>query len=104
MPALEATAVLDAAGGGLTLFAVNRAAAPLALDVRLRDLDGVALAEHVVLADDDLDAMNTAERPDRVTPAPGIGASVDGGRLRAELAPRSWNVLRLSGGTLGAAA
>ena len=34
----------------------------------------------------------------------GSGAAVDGGRLRAELPPRSWNVLRLSGGALGAAA
>jgi alpha-N-arabinofuranosidase len=67
----------------------------------LRELDGVQLAEHIVLADDDLDATNTAEQPDRVAPTAGTGATVEGGRLRADLPARSWNVLRLTGGALG---
>jgi alpha-N-arabinofuranosidase len=95
--ALEATAVLDEAGGALTLFAVNRGAGALPLEVVLRDLDGVAVAEHLVLAGDDLDATNTAEAPDRVAPSQASGASVEDGTLRAELPPRSWNVLRLTG-------
>ncbi len=99
---LEATAVLDADGGALTLFAVNRADAPLPLDVVLRELDGVEASDHVVLTNDDLDACNTAGQPDRVAPSRGRGATVEGGRLRADLPPRSWNVLRLTGGTLGA--
>ena len=65
--------------------------------MRLRDLDGVSVGEDIVLADADLDAVNTAEQPDRVTPARGSGATVEDGRLRAELPPRSWNVLRLAG-------
>ena len=99
--ALEATAVLDAGGGALTLFAVNRAAEALPLEVVLRELDGVQLAEHLVLADADLDASNSPEQPDRVTPSGGIGATVEAGTLRARLPPRSWNVLRLTGGALG---
>jgi alpha-N-arabinofuranosidase len=99
--ALEATAVLDAGGGALTLFAVNRAADALPLEVVLRELDGVQLAEHLVLGDADLDASNTPEQPDRVTPSGGIGATVEAGSLRAQLPPRSWNVLRLTGGVLG---
>jgi alpha-N-arabinofuranosidase len=95
--ALEATAVLDEAGGALTLFAVNRGANALPLEVVLRDLDGVSVAEHLVLAGEDLDAANTAEAPDRVAPSQGTGASVEDGVLRAELPPRSWNVLRLTG-------
>jgi alpha-N-arabinofuranosidase len=95
--ALEATAVLDEAGAGLTLFAVNRSEAPLPIEVVLRDLDGVEVSEHIVLADSDLDAANTAEQPDRVVPSQGAGATVEGGSLRAELPPRSWNVLRLTG-------
>jgi alpha-N-arabinofuranosidase len=98
--ALEATAVLDEAGGALTLFAVNRGAAPLPVEVLLRDLDGVEVSEHIVLTDSDLDASNTAEQPDRVVPSQGTGANVSGGCLRAELPPRSWNVLRLGGGAL----
>jgi len=101
---LEATAVLDAPAGELTLFAVNRGAAALRLEAVLRELDGVEVAEHIVLADDDLDAGNTAEAPDRVAPEQRSGAAVRDGSLHAELPPRSWNVLRLTGGALGAAA
>ena len=61
----------------------------------LRDLDGAKVAEHIVLTDADLDATNTAEHPDRVTPSAGTGAAIDGGRLTVELPPRSWNVIRL---------
>src|SRR5215217_1213669 len=86
--ALEATAVLDEAAGALTLFAVNRGADTLPLTVRLRDLGGASLAEHIVLAGDDLDATNTAEAPDRVAPSQANGASVEDGTLRAELPPR----------------
>jgi alpha-L-arabinofuranosidase len=98
--AIEATAVLDEAGGALTVFAVNRSGAALPLEVVLRELDGVQLGEHIVLADDDLDACNTAEDPDRIAPSAGSGAAVEGNSLRAELPARSWNVLRLTGGAL----
>ena len=98
--AIEATAVLDEAGGALTVFAVNRSADALPLELVLRELDGVELAEHIVLADEDLDASNTADQPDRVVPRPGSGGTVEGHSLRAELPPRSWNVLRLTGGAL----
>jgi alpha-N-arabinofuranosidase len=91
---LEATAVRGA--DGLTVFAVNRGPEPLAFAARVRDLPELSAAEHVVLADDDLAATNTAERPDRVTPRTVAGAHLEDGVLRAELPPRSWNVLRLS--------
>jgi alpha-L-arabinofuranosidase len=90
--------------GALALFAVNRGDAPLALDASLRELDGVGVYEHVVLADEDLTAANTAESPERVTPSRAHGAHVENGRLTAELPARSWNVLRLTGGTLGSGA
>ena len=98
--ALEATAVLDAAGGSLTLFAVNRTDAALPVEAVLRDLDGVQVDEHIVLTDRDLAASNTAAQPDRVVPSAGSGASIQGGVLHAELPPRSWNVLRVGGGVL----
>jgi alpha-N-arabinofuranosidase len=96
VPVLEATAVHDAAAGALTIFAVNRGAEALTLEAPLRDLGELSLAEHLVLADPDLGAQNTAEQPDRVVPQTVAGARVEGATLRAELAPRSWNVLRLA--------
>jgi alpha-L-arabinofuranosidase len=92
--ALEATAV--AAEDGLTLFAVNRSAQALPLEARLRELAGARVAEHIVL-DGDLAASNTAQQPDRVAPREHAGAAVEGDVLRAELPPRSWNVIRLQG-------
>jgi hypothetical protein len=55
------------------------------------------LNEHLVLCDDDLAARNTPGQPDRVVPRSRSGARLDGALLRAELPPRSWNVLRLAG-------
>ncbi len=102
VPALEATAVHDPDGGTLTVFAVNRFADPLPLEAVLRDLDGVEVGEHLVLADDDVRAANTADEPDRVVPQAGSGAEVRDARLRVTLPGRSWTVLRLTGGALEA--
>ena len=91
---LEATAVHDG-DRGLTVFAVNRSAEPLALEAVLHGLGSPDVAEHLVLADDDPQASNTADRPDRVAPRAVAGARVERGALRAQLPARSWNVLRL---------
>jgi alpha-L-arabinofuranosidase len=94
VPVLEATAVHDG-GETLTLFAVNRGAEPLALRGVLHGLGAAEVAEHAVLADDDPQAANTAEHPDRVAPRALDGTRVEDGVLHAELPARSWNVVRL---------
>jgi alpha-N-arabinofuranosidase len=94
VPVLEATAVHDG-DETLTLFAVNRSAEPLSLDATLNGLPSPEVAEHLVLADDDPSAANTADHPDRVSPRTADGARVADGVLHATLPPRSWNVLRL---------
>ena len=79
------------------MFAVNRALLqPLALEAALHGFGYARGREHVVLADDDPAAANTADRPDRVGPADAAGARVTDGALHATLPPRSWNVLRLA--------
>jgi alpha-N-arabinofuranosidase len=94
VPVLEATAVHDG-GSRLTLFAVNRATEPLPLEAVIHGLGTPSIAEHLVLADDDPRAANTADQPHRVTPRTVSGARLDSGVLHAVLPPRSWNVLRL---------
>ena len=95
--AIEAVVVHDEAAGRFTLFAVNRLERSLVVDTRLRELPGLVVDEHIVLADADLRASNSAARPDRVVPARRSGAAVSGDRLSVELPGRSWNVIRLVG-------
>jgi len=98
VPVLEATAVHDAQEGAITLFAVNRGERPLSVEAALRGLDPARVARHVVLADADVSASNTAKAPGRVAPRAGHGARVAEGVLHVELLPRSWNVVRVAGG------
>ncbi|MFJ9628505.1 alpha-N-arabinofuranosidase [Streptomyces sp. NPDC091280] len=96
VPLLHATAVTDDETGDVTVFAVNRGQlAALPLEIDLRGVTAHTLAEHLVLADADPDATNTADRPDRVTPHPATGTTVTDGRLTAVLEPLSWNMIRL---------
>ncbi|KES04741.1 alpha-N-arabinofuranosidase [Streptomyces toyocaensis] len=93
---LHATAV-RAGDGTVTVFAVNRGRTePLPLEVSLGGLGLTAVVEHSVLSDADPEARNTLAEPERVTPHPAAGTTLDGGRLSAVLEPLSWNVIRLA--------
>ena len=95
VPVLDAVAVAPDEGG-VTLFAVNRdQTTPVALDVDVRSLPSVSAASHVAIWDDDPGAVNTLSSPDRVVPKTPGDPELDGGRLRAVLAPLSWNMIRL---------
>jgi len=97
VPLLHATATYDDATGDLCLFAVNRSTSePMPLSVDLRGFGGLQVADYSVLADDDLQARNTADDPNRVAPRRGTGAVLDDGQLTVGLPPASWNVIRLS--------
>ncbi|MGW4907262.1 arabinosylfuranosidase ArfA [Streptomyces sp. NPDC004270] len=93
---LHATAV-RADDGTVTVFAVNRSRTePLPLEIALSGLDLTAVTEHSVLADQDPDARNTLEEPERVTPHLAEGTALSEGTLTAVLEPLSWNVIRLT--------
>ncbi|GAA3840673.1 alpha-N-arabinofuranosidase [Streptomyces coacervatus] len=98
VPLLHATAVIDDETGDVTVFAVNRGQTDaLPLNIDLRGVGAHTLVEHLVLADSDPEAVNTADRPDRVAPHPATGTTVTEGVLHAELEPLSWNMIRLTG-------
>ncbi|OIV36409.1 alpha-L-arabinofuranosidase [Mangrovactinospora gilvigrisea] len=93
-PQLDAVAVRAEDGESVTVFAVNRSReSALPVEVDLRGFPGLTRVSQVVLADEDPEATNTAERPDRVVPRSVSGARVDGGTLSALLPPLSWNML-----------
>jgi alpha-L-arabinofuranosidase len=96
VPWLDATAVRNDAAGELTVFAVNRSASEeIALEARLAGFEDYTVAEHLVLRNDDLKAVNTKAKPDAVVPAAAKGAKAEKGALNATLPRHSWNVLRL---------
>jgi alpha-N-arabinofuranosidase len=80
----------------IAVFAVNRSQTDDArLDLDVRALGGSVRAEHVAIFDDDPDAVNSADEPDRVTPHTLDAVSADDGRLSVVLPSLSWNMLRL---------
>jgi alpha-L-arabinofuranosidase len=97
VPYLKLAAVHDAAAGSLTLFALNRHLEDeLSLDVDARGFAGLAVGQALELHDADLQAINSKQAPERIKPAPLNSVGVEGSRLRATLAPASWNVIRLT--------
>jgi alpha-N-arabinofuranosidase len=93
---LDAVATWDEEAREATVLAVNRSQdEPLAFEVDTRALPVSVVREALTLSDDDRSARNTAEQPDRVVPRPNGTAQLVDGRLRVELPPVSWSVLRL---------
>jgi alpha-N-arabinofuranosidase len=82
--------------GHITVFAVNRSLGEtLPLSVALRGFkDSYTVEAVITLSHPDPKATNTEDNPDNVRPHAGCAAFEDG-LLRADLAPLSWNVLRL---------
>lgn len=95
VPYLDAIPVLND-DGYITVFAVNRSMDEiLPLAVELRGFkDSYAVEEVIVLSHPYPKATNTEDNPNNVRPHVGSAAYEDG-LLRADLAPLSWNVLRL---------
>ncbi|MBB6672394.1 arabinosylfuranosidase ArfA [Cohnella nanjingensis] len=95
VPYLDSAVVYGEEAETLTIFAVNRhLSEALTLDCDVRSFEGYAVAEHLVLAHDDLKAVNTASE-EQVKPHARGDASLDAGMLTARLPKASWNVIRL---------
>lgn len=94
VPALDAVAV-RCEDGTLALFAVNRS-----LDTPI-DWQAVCpgcttISESQTLTDDDLNAKNTADQPDRVGLKANDSADLSNGTLSITLPPASWTVIHLA--------
>jgi alpha-N-arabinofuranosidase len=97
VPAVTSAATWDEESGSLALFVVNRDTTEAAeLHVDVRALSPERIHEHVVLADEDIRATNSAVNPDRVRTRPGRSASLDNGRLTVSVPPVSWTALAMS--------
>jgi alpha-N-arabinofuranosidase len=98
VPHLEATAVYREEESELTIFAVNRDLnESLLLEGDLRSFEGYTVAEHIVYANDDAKARNTASQPNHAVPFSSKGlVHLQDGLLQASLPKMSWNVILLS--------
>jgi alpha-N-arabinofuranosidase len=96
VPFLKLAAVHDERAGTLTLFCLNRhLTEPMALEVSAKGFAGLKVIAAHQLCDEDLTALNTKDKPDRIKPLPINNIDTRGADLRATLAPASWNVVRL---------
>jgi len=97
VPYLEAVAVVNEENDELTIFAVNRDTDNvLGLECDMRGMGKYRVIEHIVLEHDDIKAVNTKDNPDNVKPHNNGNASVQDGKVMADLPKLSWNVIRLS--------
>jgi alpha-L-arabinofuranosidase len=96
VPYLEAVAIENEQAQEVVIFAVNRdLEEALLLECNLRQYADYRVEEHIVLENEDLLAVNTAENPMHVVPHTGGTAGVKDGMLQAALPKHSWNVIRL---------
>src|SRR5690606_41301378 len=93
---LDAVATHDPATGEVVLFATNRSVRDdVVLDVDLRGFPGLAVLEALTLSNPDHTWAATADDDTTVVPRPNTTAKIADGRVRAELPPVSWTMIRL---------
>ena len=97
VPCLETAAVWNEESKELTIFAVNKCDQPMQLTTSLNGFGSLSVIEHLTMAGYDLKAENNAEHPNNVGPHSDGKTTVDGNEAVSELAPYSWNVIRLKG-------
>ncbi len=96
VPYLDIAAVRNDDGKTLTFFAVNRHPdEAMTVDVSLAGFKPKAIVEHMTIAHPNLQAANTAKKPELVVPRKGKGASVTDTGLRCKLPPRSYHMIRV---------
>jgi alpha-N-arabinofuranosidase len=95
--ALDAVVTYDEGTGDVVLFAVNRSTSePLALDVDLRGVGELAVAQALTLSNPDHTWAATADDSTSVVPRDNATATAGDGRVHVELPPVSWSMVRLA--------
>ena len=96
VPTIKQQAVLSEDGSELTLFVINRepSGEQCELTLDLRSFGKLSPLSHTVIANPDMNAVNSLENPNNVAPSDVKLGQPDGGKLNITLAGRSWNVIR----------
>ena len=67
----------------------------MAVRCDLRQVEAYQVKEHLVLTNDNLEAVNTENAPDTVIPSTSNMTKLDQGHMETVLGKHSWNVIRL---------
>ncbi len=96
VPSIDVTATHDPHTGHITIFAVNRDEHEVGrLELTLATTGELRVAEHVVMGGGDLQATNSKETPNHVTPQPASSTVPTQRGLDILLPPVSWSMIRL---------
>lgn len=96
VPWLDISGVHDADAGTLTFFAINRhGTETIEADVALERFSAKSV-EHTIIRHDDLEARNTRDQPDNVSPTKGNGAALTGKGMMLKLPPYSYSMVRVT--------
>lgn len=93
---LDSVCIWNEESEELTILSVNKnLEEDMEVTCDFRQFSGYQVAEHIVLTDDDLKAVNTEANPNRVVPGISSASSVKDGILSTVFGKHSWNVIRL---------
>ncbi len=96
-PYLDSVCIWNEEEDTLTIFAVNKSLEEdMEVSCDLRQFEGYKVAEHIVLTNDDLKAVNTEAAPNTVAPTLSSATKLENGKLQTVFGKHSWNVIRLS--------
>ena len=96
-PYLDSVCIWDEEHDALTIFAVNKSLdEDMEVSCDLRQFEGYRPAEHIVLTNDDMKAVNTEADPDHVAPTHSDATKLENGKMHTVLGKHSWNVIRLT--------
>ncbi|QDP39101.1 arabinosylfuranosidase ArfA [Radiobacillus deserti] len=95
VPFIDSASVYNEETEELTIFLVNKhLEESITLQADVRSFEDYSLVEHIVLENDDLKAINTANEQ-KVAPHHNGESTLQDGVLDARLSKTSWNVIRL---------
>ena len=97
VPYLDIAGVYNADANALTFFVVNRhPSETMETTIALQQFGAAEIIDHQVIAQLDLEAVNTLHEPTKVAPKKGSGVAVLDDGLYAKFPPYSYHVVRLA--------
>lgn len=97
VPYVDSAAVWNEETDDITIFAVNKSFdEDIEFSCDLRQFGNISVNEHLVVAHDDLKAVNTEAEPYNVKPVYSDKDKCDGGICTMILPKQSWNVIKIS--------